>query len=130
MGEVWQVLTTLNLLVNYRGVSTPHEQLNRVFFALSDATRRGILAQLASGTSTVGDLARPYNMSAPAISRHLRILEKAGLIRRDKRGREHHCSLSTDGLQTAEDWLNFHRDFWESRLNALEDFISSEDTDN
>ena len=106
----------------------PHgqEQLDRLFFALSDRTRRGILARLAEGTTTVGELSRPYAISAPAISRHMRILERAGLIQRTKSGREHHCTLSTKGLKTAEDWLKFHRDFWETRLDALEDMLNEQ----
>ena len=99
------------------------QQLDRMFFALSDTTRRGILAQLANGETSIGRLAEPYNISAPAISRHMRILEQAGLIERTKRGREHVCSLSTTGLKTAEDWINFHRAFWESRLDALDELL-------
>ena len=98
-------------------------ELDTVFFALSDSTRRGILAQLAKGSSTVGQLSRPYSMSAPAISKHMRVLEKAGLIQRQKNGREHHCSLATKNLQTAEHWINFHRHFWESRIDALEEML-------
>lgn len=106
------------------------EHLNRLFFALSDSTRRGILAQLAQGSTTVGELSRPYDMSAPAISKHMRILEQSGLINRTKLGRQHHCSLSTAGLKTAEDWLSFHRDFWESRIDALEDMLQLQNSKN
>ena len=105
-------------------MNTTPEHLDQVFFALSDATRRGILAQLASGETTVGDLARPYDISAPAISKHLRILERAGLVQRSRQGRQHRCSLSTAGLRTAEDWLSFHRSFWENTLDSLEDMLS------
>ena len=112
-------LTIVNVLVNYMYMQQANEQLDQVFFALSDATRRAILARLAEGSTTVGALARPFNISAPAISRHMRVLEGAGLIKRSVKGREHYCTLSTAGLKTAEDWLNFHRDFWESRFDAL-----------
>lgn len=106
----------------------PGQQLDQVFFALSDSTRRGILARLAEGSSTVGELAEPYNISAPAVSRHLRILEQAGLIHRSVKGREHHCSLAIGSLRTAEDWLNFHRSFWESRFTALDDLLRNTDS--
>ena len=99
------------------------QQLDQVFFALSDGTRRAILARLAEGATTIGDLSRPFPISAPAISKHMKILERAGLIERQVDGRQHYCSLSTNGLKSAEDWLNFHRCFWESRLDALEDLI-------
>ena len=99
--------------------------LDPVFFALSDATRRAILSRLAEGSTTIGELAKPFSISSPAISKHMKILEKAGLIERRIEGRQHHCSLSTDALKTAEDWINFHRKFWESRLDALEDLLTN-----
>ena len=102
--------------------------LDKVFFALSDVTRRGILAQLTQGTATVGELAKPYAMSAPAISKHIRILEDAGLLRRQKQGREHHCTLVTQSLKSAEEWLQFHREFWDTRLAALDDLFRRRQT--
>ena len=102
------------------------QQLDRVFFALSDSTRRGILAQLVRGNTTIGELAAPFEISKPAISRHMKILENAGLIERTIVGRQHQCSLTTAGLKTAEDWLNFHRRFWESRFDALTDALQQE----
>ena len=104
------------------------EQLNRVFFALSDGTRRGILAQLAEGSTTIGELAAPYEMSKPAISKHMKILENAGLIERVISGRQHRCTLTTAGLKTAEDWLNFHRTFWESRFAALSALLQEQES--
>lgn len=100
--------------------------LDQVFFALSDGTRRAILSRLAEGSTTIGELAEPFSISSPAISKHMKILERAGLIERRIDGRQHHCSLSTGALQTAEDWINFHRKFWESRLDALEDLLTNE----
>lgn len=102
------------------------DNLDRVFFALSDGTRRGILSRLAQGSRTVGELARPYEISSPAISKHMKILEKAGLIVRRVEGRRHHCTLSTAALKTAEEWINFHRLFWESRLDSLEDLLKNQ----
>jgi DNA-binding transcriptional ArsR family regulator len=104
------------------------QHLDRVFFALSDATRRGILAHLAQGSTTIGELAAPYAMSKPAISKHMKILENAGLIERVISGRQHQCTLTTAGLKTAEDWLNFHRSFWESRFDALSSFLAEEES--
>lgn len=104
------------------------QQLDRVFFALSDGTRRGILARLAQGSTTVGELAEPFEISKPAISKHMKILENAGLIERTITGRQHRCTLTTAGLKSAEDWLNFHREFWESRFDALSDLLQREES--
>ena len=102
--------------------------LDQVFFALSDGTRRAILARLTEGSTTIGELAKPFEMSSPAISKHMKILEKAGLIERRITGSQHHCTLSTGTLKTAEDWINFHRTFWESRLDALDDLLRNQKT--
>ena len=102
---------------------TREPKLDRIFFALSDPTRRAIVGQLATGSSTVGELARPFSISAPAVSKHMRILEGAGLISRRVKGREHHCSLNPGALGEAQDWLGYYRDFWESRLDELENFL-------
>jgi len=104
------------------------QQLDRVFFALSDGTRRGILARLAQGSTTIGELAAPFEISKPAISKHMKILENAGLIARTITGRQHQCTLTTAGLKTAEDWLNFHREFWESRFDAMSDLLQKEES--
>ena len=107
-----------------------NQQLNRVFFALSDGTRRGILARLAQGSTTIGELSAPFEISKPAISKHMKVLESAGLIERKINGRQHQCTLTTAGLKTAEDWLNFHRRFWESRFDALTDLLQKEEAKN
>ncbi|MDA0994792.1 MAG: metalloregulator ArsR/SmtB family transcription factor [Proteobacteria bacterium] len=101
-------------------------QLDQVFFALSDSTRRGILARLAEGSRTIGELAAPFKISKPAVTKHMKILERAGLIDRKIQGRIHQCSLSTSGLKTAEDWINFHRSFWESRFDALDNLLTGQ----
>jgi DNA-binding transcriptional ArsR family regulator len=103
-----------------------NSNLDNVFFALSDGTRRAILSRLTEGSNTIGELARPFEMSSPAISKHMKILEKAGLIERRISGRQHHCTLATGALKTAEDWINFHRKFWESRLDALQDLLTDQ----
>ena len=111
--------TILNHMVN----SSP-TQLDRVFHALADPTRRAMLARLTRGEATVTSLAAPFKTSLPAVSKHLRVLEKAGLIKRDIRGREHHCSLEPKPLKTAAEWIAYHRRFWETRLDALEDLLT------
>lgn len=105
-----------------------NSNLDHVFFALSDGTRRAILARLTEGSSTIGELARPFEMSSPAISKHMKILEKAGLIKRRISGRQHYCTLATGALKTAEDWINFHRRFWESRLDSLQDLLTNQES--
>jgi DNA-binding transcriptional ArsR family regulator len=106
-----------------------YPQLDQVFFALSDSTRRAILARLTEGSTTIGELAKPFNISKPAVTKHMKILERAGLIDRNVQGRQHTCTLSTAGLKTAEDWINFHRKFWESRFDALENLLKQQETD-
>jgi DNA-binding transcriptional ArsR family regulator len=93
--------------------------LDATFAALSDATRRGILARLAEGESSVSELAAPYRMSLPAVSKHLRVLESAGLIARQKDGRVHHCRFVADPMKNAAEWIERYRRFWEEQLDAL-----------
>lgn len=104
-------------------------QLDQVFFALSDSTRRAIVARLSQGTTTIGELAAPFNISKPAVTKHMKILERAGLIDRRIEGRKHQCSLSTSRLKTAEDWIGFHRSFWESRFDALENLLTRQESE-
>jgi DNA-binding transcriptional ArsR family regulator len=100
--------------------------LNRTFSAVSDPTRRAILARLARGEATVTELAAPFRpgKSLPAISRHLRILEEAGLMRRTKIGRTHHCRLVADPLSGAAAWLATYQRFWDAKLDTLDDYLS------
>src|SRR5213075_477624 len=93
--------------------------LNRTFAALADPTRRRILAQLAQGDRCVTHLARPYAMSLPAISKHLRVLEKAGLLRRRRYGRVHEIKLEARPLKNAAEWVEKYRAFWEGSLDRL-----------
>ena len=107
---------------------TLSRQLDLVFGALADATRRDILARLAEAESTVGDLARPYEMSRPAISKHLRVLESAGLVHRAKDGRVSRCGLDAGPLRGAADWVEQYRKFWEQQFDQLSRFLEeSED---
>lgn len=100
-----------------------NRQLDLAFGALSHPIRRGILARLATGEATVSELARPHNVSAPAITKHLRILQKAGLLSRKKQGREHRIRLEPEKLHTAEQWIEHHRQLWNERLDALERYL-------
>jgi len=103
------------------------QQLDTVFHALGDATRRKMLRELAGGDRTVGQLAQPFSMSLAAASKHVKALEKAGLIRREVRGRTHVCRLEPGPLASAHDWLGFYERFWTGRLNALERLLRAED---
>jgi DNA-binding transcriptional ArsR family regulator len=97
--------------------------LDRTFSALSDPTRRAIIARLSAGESTVCALAEPFAMSLPAISRHLRVLESAGLVTRTREGRVHRIGLAPEPLRNAAEWIVDHRRFWEARLDALADYL-------
>jgi DNA-binding transcriptional ArsR family regulator len=97
--------------------------LNRTFAALADPTRRQILAHLARGDRRVTDLARPHNMSLPAVSKHLRVLENAGLLRRRRYGRVHEMRLNAEPLKKAAQWVEGYRQFWEGSLDRLADYL-------
>jgi DNA-binding transcriptional ArsR family regulator len=100
--------------------------LDATFGALSDRTRRAMLARLATGTATVTDLAEPFEMSLQAVSKHLQVLERAGLVRRTREGRVHHCRIEAARLQEAVAWMERYRSFWENRLDALAEFVAEE----
>ncbi|MGL4294595.1 MAG: ArsR/SmtB family transcription factor [Beijerinckiaceae bacterium] len=100
-------------------------RLNAVFHALADPTRRGMLASLAQGQRTVGQLAQPYAMSLAAASKHIQALEKAGLVRREIRGRSHLCRLEPAPLADAQEWLRTYERFWNSRLDQLEALLGA-----
>ncbi len=97
--------------------------LNRTFSALADPTRRRILEHLAHGERCVTDLARPYSMSLPAVSKHLRVLENAGLIRRRRHGRVHSLKLEAAPMKQASRWIEEYRRFWEGSLDRLDDYL-------
>ncbi|HMI52092.1 MAG TPA: metalloregulator ArsR/SmtB family transcription factor [Candidatus Saccharimonadales bacterium] len=107
-------------MVNYSSAA-----LDGTFGALADATRRAILARLASGEATVSELAQPFAVSLPAISKHLRVLESAGLLRREIDGRIHRCRLDADPIKNASAWLEQYRVFWESQFDALANYLAS-----
>lgn len=98
--------------------------LDATFGALSDATRRGILARLARGESSVSELAEPYEMSLPAVSKHLKVLEGAGLVVRHKDGRVRRCRLIAEPMKGAAEWIERYRVFWEEQFDALERYLA------
>ena len=99
------------------------EPLDATFGALADPTRRAILARLALGQTSVTELARPFSMSLPAVSKHLRVLEQAGLLAREKDGRVHRCQIEAAPMRAAADWIARYREFWDERLDALERYL-------
>src|ERR1700693_727769 len=98
-------------------------QLNSVFHALGDATRRRMLRELALGERSVGELAEPFTISLAAASKHIKALEQAGLIRREIRGRTHLCRLDPGPLASAHQWLEFYERFWTDRLYLLDPLL-------
>src|SRR5260370_6781106 len=113
----------LRLLIFTHMVELQAPQLDSVFHALGDATRRQMLRDLASGERTVGQLAQPFAISLAAASKHSKALENAGLIRREVRGRTHLCRLAPRPLASAHRWLRFYERFWTDRLDLLEQLL-------
>jgi DNA-binding transcriptional ArsR family regulator len=99
------------------------DRLNTTFAALADPTRRAILARLASGEASVMELAEPFAMSLPAISKHLKVLERAGLIARGREAQWRPCRLEAGPLKDAADWLEEYRHFWEQSFDRLDDYL-------
>jgi DNA-binding transcriptional ArsR family regulator len=110
-------------MVNYS-----YNSLDKTFAALADPTRRAILARLARGEASVTELAEPFNISLPAISKHLRVLEKAGLLAREREGRIHRCRLVSGPMKNAVEWLAHYQHFWEGQFDSLADYLE-ESTD-
>jgi DNA-binding transcriptional ArsR family regulator len=102
------------------------DRLSQTFGALADPVRRAILGRLMRGPALVGELAEPFDISLPAISRHLKVLAEAGLIEREQRGQQRVCSLKVTGLQSAANWIEHMRRFWSDRLDALDDHLNEE----
>jgi DNA-binding transcriptional ArsR family regulator len=100
-------------------------QLDTTFAALSDPTRRAIVKRLADGEASVTELAAPFAMSLPAVSKHLKVLEKAGLISRGRRAQWRPCRLEPEPLKEASDWLQEYRRLWEERLDRLDEYLQT-----
>lgn len=99
------------------------DALSTTFAALADPTRRAILSRLSSGKASVTELAQPFSMSLPAISKHLKVLERAGLIERGREAQWRPCRLQVRPLKQASDWIDQYRQFWEERLDRLEEYL-------
>lgn len=108
-------------------LTRPDGHLDAVFHALGDATRRQMLRSLSGGQRTVGELAAPFDMSLAAASKHIKALERAGLVRRTVRGRTHLCRLEARPLEDAHEWIGFYQRFWSDRLDILESLLRQED---
>ncbi len=100
------------------------DQLSSTFSALADPTRRAILARLATGDATVGELAEPFAMTMPAISKHLSVLERAGLIAKSRDGQRRNCRITASPLRNATQWLDEYRRHWEANLDSLDDYLT------
>ena len=99
------------------------DQLSVTFAALADPTRRAILAHLTKGEASVSELAQPFEMSLPAISKHLKVLERAGLITRGREAQWRPCQIKAESLKEAANWIEQYRQFWEQNLDRLEDYL-------
>ena len=109
-------------------VEYSHPELDRTLAALADPTRRAIVARLTDGDARVTEVAAPFAMSLNAVSKHLKVLEGAGLVRREVRGREHWLSFDGAPLTAASDWIDYYRSFWEGRLESLAQFLRDNKT--
>jgi DNA-binding transcriptional ArsR family regulator len=104
-------------------MTTASDQLNRTFAALADPTRRAILARLAKGTASVNELARPFEMSLPAVSKHLKVLERAGLVARGRERQWRPASLRAKPLKDVAEWTERYRRFWEESYDRLDEYL-------
>ena len=112
----------LNQMVNYQSI--PHEEhLNLLFHSFADPTRRQIMERLLQKDLTINEIAQPYDMSLPAVSKHLKILEKAQLIIRQKKGREHTIHINPATFTTLSEYITFYTTFWNSQFERLEQFL-------
>jgi DNA-binding transcriptional ArsR family regulator len=109
--------------LNTGDASMPADPLDRTFAALADPTRRAILARLARGETSVKELARPFAISGPAITKHLKVLERAGLITRSREAQWRPCQLNAVPLQSAADWIEHYRRFWEESFDRLDEYL-------
>jgi DNA-binding transcriptional ArsR family regulator len=109
------------------------DRLSQIFAALANTTRRAILARLAEGEATVNELAEPFNMSLPAISKHIKVLERAGLINQGQKAQYRPCTIDATPLQEISSWTEQYRHIWEARFDRIDDYINqltNEDKDN
>jgi DNA-binding transcriptional ArsR family regulator len=112
--------------------TTPTEEeidLDAIFGALSNQTRRGMLRSLTVADATISELAKPLDMTLPAVSKHLRVLERAGLVSRTRDGKAHRCALHPEVLDAAEEWFAERRAFWTDNLDSLVDYFNPDESD-
>ena len=110
-------------------IPSDNAELNLIFSALSDPTRRAMLLRLADKEHSIADLSAPFDISKSAVTKHIKVLEKAGLLMRTIKGRVHHCRLAVDPLHAASDWMAFYQDFWHNKLDALDSYLTSNEKD-
>ena len=115
----WLTRCWLRIIFNHM-VESFNTDLDSVFHALSDATRRGILSDVMLGEKTVGEIAAPYAMSLAAVSKHLDVLERAHLVERERRGSKRMVKLKAEPMRAAQQWLAYYENFWQGRLDALQ----------
>jgi DNA-binding transcriptional ArsR family regulator len=120
---MWLTVVVFKFMLNHMVKHSP--DMNAVFQALAHEARREMLGRLAASDLTVGELAAPLTMSLAAVSKHVLVLERAGLLRRTVTGRNHRCSLQLKPLASASSWLRFYEQFWNNRLDALTDVVQS-----
>ncbi len=107
-------------------LAADEKHIDLVFHALADSTRRAILMRVANRALSVTEIAEPFQMSLAAVSKHLKVLERAGLLNRKKQGCTHYLMLNAEGMATAEEWLAHYRAFWGDRLQSLQQFLEEE----
>lgn len=105
-------------------VNSKEQQLNQIFSVLSDPTRRAMLKRLEQGEMSVADLSHPFDMTKSAITKHVKILENSGLLKRTIEGRIHYCRLEAEPLKSASEWMKFYERFWSNKLDALDTFLN------
>jgi len=105
-------------------MTSEDDRLSQTFAALANTTRRAILARLAEGEATVNELAEPFDMSLPAISKHIRVLERAGLITQGQKAQYRPCTIDTTPLEEISDWTEQYRHIWEERFERMDDYIN------
>jgi DNA-binding transcriptional ArsR family regulator len=108
-------------------VDYPSKQLDSVFHALADPTRRALLRSLADRDQSISELAAPFDMSLEAVSKHVKVLERAGLVQRSIEGRTHMCRLDADPMHGGLEWIRHYEQYWNRRLNVLDDLLQAED---
>jgi DNA-binding transcriptional ArsR family regulator len=110
-------------LINHEVIQMPPDHLSTIFAALADPTRRAILARLSSGEASVTELAEPFDMSLPAVSKHLKVLERAGLIERGREAQWRPCRLRANPLREVDDWVEQYRRHWEESFDRLDEYL-------